>query len=425
MRMGVIADDFTGASDIAGFLVAGGLKTIMYNGVPKDWPPSSIDAVVISLKIRSCAPRQAVDEALTSLSFLRRVGCTKYYYKYCSTFDSSREGNIGPVVDALMDALSTDLTIVCPSLPVNGRTVCHGYLFVCSDLLSDSPMRHHPITPMRDAKLARLMEGQFAGSVGHVFYPTIAQGSEAVRAELERIKASGHRYAVVDTLFEEDLVTIAKATETMVLVTGGSGLAIGICSALNEGREVSPLDGSAFTPIIQRSVVISGSCSAQTNIQVAGYKKLAPSRPIEEGLALTDSALYAADLTSWVLDHQGGRWAPMLYATKSPEELEISRRLYGDGNVAAAIEDVVAQVTKTLHAAGIRTFISAGGETSGVVATTLGLEAYLIGPQIDPGVSWLKALDSDLQCSFKSGNFGSADFFSKAQAMCIQEGNDA
>jgi uncharacterized protein YgbK (DUF1537 family) len=418
MRIGVIADDFTGASDIAGFLVSGGLKTIMYNGVPTEAPPAEIDAMVISLKIRSCEPARAVDEALASLAFLRRWECTKYYYKYCSTFDSTSEGNIGPVVDALMDELGVSQTIICPALPVNGRTVCHGYLFVGNDLLSDSPMRHHPITPMTDSKLARLMEGQFRGSAGHVFYPTIGDGADAVRAGLQRLEAEGNRYVVVDTLNDSDLTVIAEATDAMLLVTGGSGLAIGITTVLNKAKGGVVGEGAAFTPIVQPAVILSGSCSAQTNVQVDAYKGLAPSRRIEEEAALNTPVEHAAELASWVLAHGDGQYAPMLYATKTPAELEESRRRFGDANVAAAIEGVVALVVERLAREGIGTFISAGGETSGVVATTLGLEAYLIGNQIDPGVSWLKAADSNLQFAFKSGNFGSFDFFAKAQMMC-------
>lgn len=425
MRIGVIADDFTGASDIAGFLVEGGLKTIMYNGIPKEAPPIEIDAMVISLKIRSCPVNQAVNEALASLAFLQEAGCTKFYYKYCSTFDSTHEGNIGPVVDALMDALCTEQTIICPALPVNGRTVCHGYLFVGFDLLSDSSMRHHPITPMKDSKLARLMEGQFKGSTDHIYYPTISAGVEAVKTALLRSKKEHHRYVVVDTLTDADLVVIASATDDMVLVTGGSGLAIGITSVLNAFKGDTVREGSAFIPVAQRSVVLSGSCSKQTNLQVAAYKVLAPSRRIEEEAALHAPFDHASELASWVLANGNSKLAPMLYATKTPEELEESRRRYGDSNVAAAIERVISLVVQLLFEAGIRTYIVAGGETSGVVATTLGLESYLIGPQIDPGVSWLKALHSDLQFSFKSGNFGNIDFFAKAQRMCVQGGVNA
>lgn len=421
MRIGVIADDFTGASDIAGFLVAGGMKTIMYNGIPIEQPPSHIDAMVISLKIRSCPAEEAVEQALQSLQFLKAQGCTKYYYKYCSTFDSTREGTIGPVVDALMENLKTDLTIICPSLPINGRTVCHGYLFVGHDLLSDSSMRHHPLTPMTDAKLSRLMEGQFSGTTGHVYYPTIAQGAAAVGEELQKISKTGHRYAVVDTLNDEDLTIIAEATEDMVLVTGGSGLAIGITAVQQRHTPRSLTEGSAFIPTSGPGVVISGSCSKRTNEQVDYYKGKAASHKIEEGPALSDPVAYAKELAQWVLQNLENKYAPMIYATKSPEELEQSRKQYGDANVAAAIEEVIGLVVELLAANGVRNYISAGGETSGVVATTLGLQAYLIGPQIDPGVSWLKALESDLQFSFKSGNFGELDFFTKAQDMYAED----
>ena len=188
MKLGVIADDFTGASDIAGFLVEGGMRTVMYNGVPSARPELEFDALVVCLKIRSCPVPQAVDESVQALKFLRSLGCDKFYYKYCSTFDSTHEGNIGPVVDALMDELEVPQTIICPSLPVNGRTVCHGYLFVNHDMLSDSSMRYHPITPMEDSKLCRLMEGQFRGTTGHVYYPSISAGSDQVRRELRDLQ---------------------------------------------------------------------------------------------------------------------------------------------------------------------------------------------------------------------------------------------
>jgi len=420
MRIGVIADDFTGASDIAGFLVEGGMKTIMYNGIPTEQPPAQIDAMVISLKIRSCPAEEAIQQALQSLQFLKAQGCTKYYYKYCSTFDSTREGTIGPVVDALMEDLKTDLTIICPSLPINGRTVCHGYLFVGHDLLSDSSMRYHPLTPMTDAKLCRLMEGQFSGTTGHVYYPVIAQGAAAVRKELQQIAQEGHRYAVVDTLNDSDLTAIAEATEDMVLVTGGSGLAIGITAVQQRLTPDALAEGSAFAPTSGSTVIISGSCSKRTNEQVDYYKEKAPSHKIEEGPALANPESYARELSQWVLKNMGGKYGPMIYATKSPEELERSRQQFGDANVAAAIEEVVGLVVEHLASNGVQNYISAGGETSGVVATTLGLQAYLIGPQIDPGVSWLKALDGDLQFSFKSGNFGEVDFFTKAQDMCVE-----
>lgn len=425
MKLGVIADDFTGASDIAGFLVEGGMRTAMYNGVPSARPELEFDALVVCLKIRSCPVPQAVDESVQALKFLRSLGCDKFYYKYCSTFDSTHEGNIGPVVDALMDELEVPQTIICPSLPVNGRTVCHGYLFVNHDMLSDSSMRYHPITPMENSKLCRLMEGQFRGTTGHVYYPSISAGSDQVRRELRDLQEAGHRYVVVDSLANTDLQIIAEATEEMALVTGGSGLAIGITNVLNRSKGGPTEDGSAFVPRRQKGIVIAGSCSKRTNEQVAAYKNLAPSRYLEEASCLDHPEAYAKELSSWVLAHGTRPYFPMLYATKSPEELKKSKATYGDANVAEAIERVVGLVVADLHDAGVRSYIIGGGETSGVVATTLDVNAYLIGPQIDPGVSWLKALDSSLQFTYKSGNFGAVDFFSKAQDMCAKEDSHA
>ncbi len=421
MRIGVIADDFTGASDIAGFLVAGGMQTVMYNGIPTAEPPKEVEALVISLKIRSVANELAVSEALKSLAFLQSQGCTKFYYKYCSTFDSTAEGTIGPVIDALLDALGSNFTIICPSLPVNGRTVCHGYLFVDDTLLSESPMRYHPITPMTDSKLERLMATQCSGTVGNVFYPTIARGTKAVAEEFENLLAQGHRYAVVDTLHNQDLLTIAEASASLPLVTGGSGLAIGITEAVK--GKVDSRAAAFLPPENQKAVVISGSCSARTNEQVAHYREIAPSKRIDEASALQDPAGYGKALAAWVFAHQESAYAPLLYATRTPEELAGNAERFEGADLAGVIEATVASAVAHLAAGGVEQYIVAGGETSGVVATTLGIQAYRIGIQIDPGVSWLQALESSHTFTFKSGNFGTVDFFTKAQDL-QKEGTD-
>jgi uncharacterized protein YgbK (DUF1537 family) len=415
MRLGVIADDFTGASDIAGFLVEGGMRTIMYNGVPKQKPKEYVDALVVSLKIRSCPVEQAIDEAIQALKFLIEIGCDKFYYKFCSTFDSTKEGNIGPVVDAIMSHLKTSLTIICPSLPVNGRTVCHGYLFVNHELLSDSSMRYHPITPMLDSKLSRLMEGQFKGKTDHIYYSTISKGATEVRDALEKISKTNVKYVVVDTLTNDDLDAIAEATESMLFVAGGSGLSIGITNVLNKKRDIQKNVG--FTVKKQKGIIITGSCSKRTNEQVDYYKDKAPSRYIEESRSLEEPNKYALELADWVISNIEYDYYPLLYATKPAEELKKSKELYGDSNVAEAIEKVIALVVKAIAKQDVKTFIVGGGETSGVVATTLNVNAYLIGAQIDPGVSWLQELDGDMQFSYKSGNFGEIDFFTKAQDM--------
>ncbi|WP_332446477.1 3-oxo-tetronate kinase [Sphaerochaeta sp.] len=418
VRLGVIADDFTGASDIAGFLADGGMRTIMYNGFPANLPKDEADALVVGLKIRSCTAKEAVDEALRALQFLQDVGCDRFYYKYCSTFDSTHEGNIGPVVDALLQALSLSFTIICPALPVNGRTVCHGYLYVDHDLLCESSMATHPLTPMTDAKLSRLMEGQFSGKIGHVYYPAVFSGPTAVRARLAALQEEGVTYAVMDVLRDEDLSVIAEATTDMKLLSGGSGLAIGLTAFLSSKGGLKPAEGASFVPRRQKGVVIAGSCSQRTNEQVASYRKCAPSRFIDEASCLHD-VQYAQVLADWVLSHLDGEYFPLLYATKTPQQLKNSKATFGEESVAQAIEKVIGTVASLLHAEGIGTFLIAGGETSGAVAAALGVYGYTIGSQIDPGVSWLQALDDDtLQFAYKSGNFGSVDFFVKAQHMC-------
>ncbi len=437
MRLGVIADDFTGATDIAGFLVQNGMECVMFNGVPDSIPDTLTEALVISLKIRSCPVGEAVEKALSALAFLQDAGCTKFYYKYCSTFDSSKEGNIGQVTDALMDALGTSLTLICPALPINGRTVYKGYLFVNDLLLSDSPMRNHPITPMRDSKLERLMEGQFKGKCEHIFSEDMARGSEHVRTLVEQYKVKGkenekekekvkedgnvqpkdNRYLIVDTLTEEDLHTIARATEDFPLVTGGSGLALGIAHLYNKSLGRPNEEVVSFVPRKDRAVIIAGSCSAQTNAQVAYYKDKAPSLRIDEGKCLHQKG-YSGELALWALAQDKAGLAPMLYATRKPEELEEIQARYGNEDVSAMIEKIIGCVTRILAYQGVKNFIVAGGETSGVVATTLGVSSYLIGPQIDPGVSWVRSLDGTMHLAFKSGNFGMVDFFEKAQEMC-------
>ena len=419
MRLGVIADDFTGATDIAGFLVKNGMETAMFNGVPESVPSLLTDALVISLKIRSCPVGEAVEKALSALAFLQESGCTKFYYKYCSTFDSSKKGNIGQVTDALMEALGTSLTLICPALPINGRTVYKGYLFVNDVLLSDSPMRNHPITPMLDSKLERLMEGQFKGRSAHIFYEDMVRGGEHVRAMIERYRSAGDKtqYLIVDTLFEEDLKTIAQATEDFPLVTGGSGLALGIAHLYNRRLGRPNEEVVSFVPKRARAVVIAGSCSAQTNAQVAYYKEKAPSLRIEEEKCLHQKG-YAGELALWVLAQEQDGPAPMLYATRDAAELAKIKSLYPDEDLSAMIEKIIGCVTKILAFQGVKNFIIAGGETSGVVATTLGVSSYLVGPQIDPGVSWVRSLDGTMHLAFKSGNFGMVDFFEKAQEMC-------
>ncbi|MFQ2229192.1 3-oxo-tetronate kinase [Aeromonas hydrophila] len=411
MKLGVIADDFTGATDIAGFLVENGLATLQLAGIPPAVDLSGIDAVVISLKSRSCPAGEAVRDSLAALDWLKARGCPRIYQKYCSTFDSTAAGNIGPVTDALLAALESRFTLICPALPVNGRTVYQGNLFVGTQPLAESGMRHHPITPMTDSNLLRLMEGQGSGRAGLVPFTTIAQGPGAIADAFEQLARDDVRYAVVDPLTEQHLLDIAAAAIEMPLVTGGSGLAIGLARLLGNGNPTAAR--AAGRPLGTRAVVLSGSCSEMTNRQVAHYREVAPALAFDVAACLTQ-ADYPAELARWVLD-QPASPAPMIHATTSPDRLAEIQARYGRDVASEAVEQCFARLAVLLRAAGIDSFIIAGGETSSRVTQALGIAAFHIGPQIAPGVPWVRATDAPLSLALKSGNFGDETFFSRAQ----------
>ncbi|HDX8592711.1 TPA: four-carbon acid sugar kinase family protein [Aeromonas dhakensis] len=411
MKLGVIADDFTGATDIAGFLVENGLATLQLAGIPPAVDLSGIDAVVISLKSRSCPAGEAVRDSLAALDWLKARGCPRIYQKYCSTFDSTAAGNIGPVTDALLAALESRFTLICPALPVNGRTVYQGNLFVGAQPLVESGMRHHPITPMTDSNLLRLMEAQGTGRAGLVPFTTIAQGPDAIADAFEQLTQAGVRYAVVDTLTEQHLLDIAAAAIEMPLVTGGSGLAIGLARLLGNGNPAAAR--AAGRPLGTRAVVLSGSCSEMTNRQVARYREVAPALPLDVAACLTQ-ADYPAELARWVLE-QPSSPAPMIHATTSPDRLAEIQARHGRDAASEAVEKCFARLAVLLRAAGIDSFIIAGGETSSRVTQALGVAAFHIGPQIAPGVPWVRATDAPLSLALKSGNFGDETFFSRAQ----------
>lgn len=411
MKLGVIADDFTGATDIAGFLVENGLATLQFSGIPAKADLTGVDAVVISLKSRSCPADEAVHDSLAALDWLKARGCPRIYQKYCSTFDSTATGNIGPVTDALLAALESQFTLICPALPVNGRTVYQGNLFVGAQPLAESGMRHHPITPMTDSNLLRLMETQARGRAGLVPFSTIDKGAAAIAEAFEQLTQDGVRYAVVDTLTEQHLLDIAAAAIDMPLVTGGSGLAIGLARLLGKGNLAAARE--AGRPLGTRAVVLSGSCSEMTNRQVARYQAIAPALALDVAACLT-RADYPAELVRWVLS-QPVTPAPMLHATTSPGELAAIQARHGRDAASEAVEQCFAQVAVLLREAGVESFIIAGGETSSRITQALGIAAFHIGPQIAPGVPWVRATDAPLSLALKSGNFGDETFFSRAQ----------
>lgn len=414
MRLGVIADDFTGATDIASFLVQNGLSTIQFNGVPKEDEPVTAQAIVISLKSRSCPSDQAIEQSLAALSWLQQQGCERFYFKYCSTFDSTEHGNIGPVTDALLAALGEKQTVISPALPVNGRTVYQGYLFVNEQLLSDSGMRHHPVTPMTDSHLPGLMERQASGKAAVITSATLDRGAAAVKAQLAALAQQQVNYVVLDALHEAHLLVQGEALRDMRLVTGGSGLAIGLARQFATGT-ANELAQHSGRPQGERAVVISGSCSQMTNCQVNAYRQQAPAREVDVETSLRQQSGYAQELCDWVEVNSQQELAPLLYATADAQQLQAIQQRYGAARSSEAIEQLFAAVTCELKARGWQRFIVAGGETSGVVAQSLGVTAFHIGPTISPGVPWVRDIHQPLSLALKSGNFGDEQFFARAQ----------
>ncbi|MDL4914825.1 MAG: four-carbon acid sugar kinase family protein [Enterobacterales bacterium endosymbiont of Blomia tropicalis] len=415
MRLGVIADDFTGATDIASFLVQNGLSTIQFNGVPHNSDALDAQAIVISLKSRSCPVEQAIEQSLAALSWLQQQGCERFYFKYCSTFDSTERGNIGPVTDALLAALGETQTVICPALPVNGRTVYQGHLFVGEQLLSDSGMRHHPVTPMTDSNLLRLMERQAKGKAGLIASQVVEQGVDAVRCKLDELREQGIHYVAIDTLNEQHLLTQGEALRDMRLVTGGSGLAIGLARQWAQDDADHRSAEQAGRPQGTRAIVISGSCSQMTNRQVSAYRQQAPAQEVQVERCLDDVESYALQLCDWVDANSHQALAPLLFATADAQNLQAIQQQYGAQRSSEAVENLFAAVTRELKKRGWQRFIVAGGETSGVVAQSLGVTAFHIGPTISPGVPWVRDIRQPLSLALKSGNFGDEHFFRRAQ----------
>ncbi len=420
MHIGIIADDLTGASDIAGFVAAEGLSVIQFAGIPAHDSKYEADAAVVSLKSRSVPARQAVEQSLEALKWLQERNCRVFYFKYCSTFDSTPKGNIGPVTDALMDALNTDFTVICPTLPENGRTVRDGNLYVNGVLLENTGMRRHPLNPMTDSYIPRLMEAQAKGKAGVVDLATVKSGADAVRKKCETLRKEGIRYAVTDCETNGELDTIASAMDNMPLLTGGSSLGAAVAREFRRkgfGHEAGT-DGGRFGT--GRAVILSGSCSAMTNSQTGFYRRHAPEFRVEIERCLGNLDAYADEAAAWTLASPGDL-APMINATVPPDALAVIQKRFGAEAAALAVEQFFALLAKRLLAAGFDKFIVAGGETSGSVSAALGVTAFRIGTQIAPGVSWVFDIDKTVALAMKSGNFGDETFFIKAQENMRKE----
>ncbi|CAM2197550.1 putative 3-oxo-tetronate kinase YgbK [Paraburkholderia kururiensis] len=431
--LGCIADDFTGATDLANMLVKSGMRTVQTIGVPEPdanenangAPMLAADAIVVALKSRTIAAAHAVAQSLAALEWLRAQGCRQFFFKYCSTFDSTDAGNIGPVADALLDALSDvssdalanasgrGFTIACPAFPENGRTVYRGHLFVGDALLNESGMEHHPLTPMKDANLVRVLQRQTASKVSLVRYDAIALGAAAVRASIDQLRAEGVRLAIADALTDRDLYVLGEACADLPLVTGGSGVALGLPANFRRAGLLPERDDADALPRIEgHAAVLAGSASKATNAQVAAWRAHRPAFRIDplaasRGEPVVDEALAFAR-----------RHLPepvLIYATATPDEVKAVQQTLGVEAAGHLVESTLAAIAQGLREAGVTKFVVAGGETSGAVVQALGVKSLQIGAQIDPGVPATATIGArPLGLALKSGNFGAVDFFEKA-----------
>ena len=411
--LGCIADDFTGATDLGGFLVKQGFRTIQLNGIPdRNVAIPEVDALVVALKSRTIAPDAAITQSLEALEYLQQLHCEQFYFKYCSTFDSTEKGNIGPVMDALLEALGAEFTIACPALPVNGRSVYQGHLFVNGVLLNESGMQHHPLTPMTDPNLVRFLGKQVKRKVGLVPFEVVDQGADAIQTFFHELQATGHRYAVVDAVSESQLNAIGQAVKDLKLITGGSGLSINLAANF-ELPSLSAKTAARLPKIPGNGVILSGSCSVRTQEQVAQAEKHFPSFYLDP-FQLQKEPGWVEEAIQWALT-QIPKSPVLIYTTGPPEKVQEIQKALGEDQAGEIIESALTMVAQALAKTGVRKFVIAGGETSGAIVKALGMSKMQIGPEIAPGVPWCVGLgEPPVLLALKSGNFGSVDFFHEA-----------
>jgi uncharacterized protein YgbK (DUF1537 family) len=417
LLLGCIADDFTGATDLASMLVRHGMATVQLIGVPGSGVDAGdAQAVVVALKSRTIPAAEAIEQSLEALAWLQAQGARQILFKYCSTFDSTDQGNIGPVSEALLDALGSDFTITCPALPENGRSIYMGHLFVGERLLSDTHMRHHPLTPMTDSNLVAVLGRQSKTPVGLVAYPAVERGPDAIRARFAELRREGKRQAIADATSDRHLVDLGTAAADLALITGGSGIAMGLPANFRRAGLLKDSEhADALPPVGGHAAVLAGSCSAATLEQIERFAASGPVLPLNP-VALVQGGGEIERAIGWAEQRLGE--APLLIRSSAPpEEVARVQEVLGRERAGTAVEAAMAQIARALVERGVRRLVVAGGETSGAVVAALGVRALKIGPPIDPGVPWTVSLgEPQLALALKSGNFGAPDFFLKAFA---------
>jgi uncharacterized protein YgbK (DUF1537 family) len=409
MKLGAICDDFTGSSDLGLTLKQGGMHTVQFVGTPGEPASADVEAGLISLKTRSAPVSEAVRQSVDAWRWLSEQGCEQFLFKYCSTFDSTPEGNIGPVIDALIEATGTsDPVIVCPAFPATGRTIYQGHLFVGDRLLSETGMRHHPITPMTDPDLRRWLGLQTRRPIGHLPLARLRAGG--VREALLAEAAAGRQIVVCDAVEDEDLRRLGRAAAGFALVTGGSGIALALPERL--GRTGGQADD--WRGVQGPAAVLSGSCSEATRGQIAEHLRHGgPARKVDVAALISGGETIDTAL-AWIAAQQG---LPVVYTSDDPANVKATQERFGAGPAADAVEGFFGGLARRLVEAGFTRLVSAGGETSGAVIGALRATALEIGPMIAPGVPALRVQGRNLAVALKSGNFGGPDLFARAAAI--------
>jgi len=417
MLLGCIADDSTGATDLANTLVKGGMNTVQSIGVPgPEMDIGDTDAVVVALKSRTNPAAEAIADSLEALAWLRAKGAKQILFKYCSTFDSTDKGNIGPVADALLDALHSDFTIACPAFPETGRSIYKGYLFVGDGLLNESGMENHPLNPMTDANLVRVLQRQTPNRVGLVDYSVVREGCDAIRAKFDALRADGVRHAIVDAVVDADLLEIGHALEGAALVTGGSGIAMGLPDNFRKQGYLIDRPAPALPGIKGRAAVIAGSCSKMTRAQIAHTRDRWPSFCIDPRTIAAGNDV-AGEALNWAGSQPEGQ-PILIYSSADPADVSAVQNEFGRERAGEIVEETMGGIARGLLGMGVNRLVVAGGETSGAVVKALDVKALRIGPEIDPGVPWTEAIGGvPLALALKSGNFGAEDFFEKSLGM--------
>lgn len=421
--LGAVADDVTGGTDLASALVRAGLRTVQTLGLPQG-PAAAltggdeVDALVVALKTRTAPVEQAVKESRAAARWLLDAGCRQLYEKYCSTFDSTPAGNIGPITDALLEETGSDLTVVCPAFPATGRTVYRSHLFVGDQLLSDSGMGSHPLTPMTDSDLRRLLQAQTLSRVGALTIDVVRAGAGAVRAGLARLRADGVRMVVVDAIDDADLDVLAEATRDLALLTGGSGLGQGLrqhVRAPGLPDTAGPSAASALPEVDGAQAVLAGSCSLATLAQLEHVRDRYPAWQLDPRTLADDLDGVLDAVAAWAVP-QLGDGPVVIAASAGSEQVREAQDALGTEAAGALVERALAEVGRRLVAAGVHRLAVCGGESAGAVTAALGVQALRIGASIDPGVPWTAGRTSDgtlLHLALKSGNFGGTDFLER------------